>query len=104
MSNEDRNKLDDNGDLYYKYGHTLLLCVTVEGLKQMMDAPTGHIDVNYVSRPFEVYNPYDRMKELKPLTKIEIFFLSYYHMVKKQSFIEVEREEVILLGVCPGQD
>lgn len=94
MDESFRNKFSDDGKLYYQHVHTLMLCVTIDGIKQFLKGSGNNIEVNYVVRPFEVYNPYSQSKELKELVKMEIFFLSYYHLVKKQSFVYVEREDV----------
>lgn len=94
MDQKFRNKLDEKGDLYYKHVHTLMMCITAKGLKKLIDLSGDKIDVNFVVRPFEVYNSEKARLEYKNLVKIEIFFLSYYHLVENQSFLLVEREDV----------
>lgn len=94
MSEADRYLKRDNGKLFYNTVHSLIMVLTRKGLKQLADANLDDASVNYVVRNYDCYDPFKQQMVKQDFVKMEIFFLSFYHLVEKQGFLDVERDDV----------
>ena len=51
----------------------------------------------------EIYDFETKIYKEEKCIKMEKFFLDFYPLIKKQKYVEIERNEVVLKGICSNQ-